>query len=111
MHLFIISPGCLLPWTKRGSLKLRPCEDNSEDYTNYFNIFEALARVSETTVGKRTGCISKCHRREYEARLVVMDRKDSTRDILSTWMYYASGRFEKKTYYYTYTASRFVDLL
>ncbi len=100
---FIACAGCKLPWTPKGPS--RACTTRDE-FLMYLRIYGRLASLSENPVARETGCLGKCERLEFQARVQLADYRPSETDAMATWMCYPSGRYAKKTYYYTYTHGR-----
>ena len=78
------------------------CKDPSE-LREWKNIWRKLVKMDEHEVYEETGCMVRCQRKEWTLSKIFDNKLESQNNSqISVYMFYANGRYQVGTQYYTY---------
>ncbi len=106
-----------MPWVKEPSTNastttttsapLDTCTTEAQ-FRKYMDLFSEVTTLSENSVAERTGCLPNCNRMEFKAIIISSSAmKDVSVSQLGAFLYYPSGRYVQKKYYYQYNWNDF----
>ena len=73
----------------------------------FSSAYDEIVSSSEETIARKTSCLPSCRRSEFSTKPLPPVEIEWF-DYFSGYFFYATGKYKKKSYYYTYDWSTFV---